>query len=441
VTFGDETAVDTTASFATDGTYVLELTADDGELTASDTVTITVEPEPDGTPPVVGILSPLNGSTVSGEVTIMASASDNEGVTIVEFAVDGAPLGSDLTGPSYEVDWDTTLVANGSYTLTAMARDAANNEASDSVTVQVDNPTNLAPTVDAGANDTIVLPDVANLAGIVTDDGLPGGVVTTTWSVDSGPDTVTFGDETAVDTTASFATDGVYVLALTADDGELTASDTVTITVEAEPDGTPPTVGILSPLNGATISGDVTITASVSDNVGVTIVEFEVNGAPLGTDLTGPSYEVNWDTTLVANGSYTLTATARDAADNEASDSVTVEVDNISNLAPVVDAGTDQTIELPNLAQLKGTVDDDGLPGGPLITTWSVVSGPGAVALFGNMHALNTTVSFSIPGTYVLRLTANDGEWTSSDTVKITVNPNPNQTPSFRVLLPVVLVH
>ena len=97
-------------------------------------------------------------------------------------------------------------------------------------------PTNVAPTVDAGSNQTITLPaDTVNLDGTVSDDGLPDppAAVTTTWSKVSGPGTVTFGDAGAVDTTATFGTDGVYVLKLEADDGELAASDTMTVTVNS----------------------------------------------------------------------------------------------------------------------------------------------------------------------------------------------------------------
>jgi hypothetical protein len=149
VTFGDAGSVDTTASFSVAGTYVLGLTADDGELVGSDEVTVTV------------------------------NESDGGG---------GA--------------------------------------------------TNQAPTVDAGPDQSIVLPDAAVLDGTVTDDGLPDppGAVTTTWSMASGPGTVTFGDAGSVDTTASFSVAGTYVLGLTADDGELSVADEVTVTVN-ESDG------------------------------------------------------------------------------------------------------------------------------------------------------------------------------------------------------------
>jgi hypothetical protein len=92
---------------------------------------------------------------------------------------------------------------------------------------------NQPPRVDAGPDRTIPLPSSVALDGTVSDDGLPDppGVVTTTWTQVNGPGTVTFGDAAAVDTTASFSEIGTYVLRLTAGDGELSASDEVTIEV------------------------------------------------------------------------------------------------------------------------------------------------------------------------------------------------------------------
>lgn len=87
------------------------------------------------------------------------------------------------------------------------------------------------PLADAGADQTIVLPAAANLDGTIADaDGQPGPL-TSTWSKVSGPGTVTFGDDAAVDTTATFSQDGTYVLRLTASDTLNTVSDEITITV------------------------------------------------------------------------------------------------------------------------------------------------------------------------------------------------------------------
>ena len=92
------------------------------------------------------------------------------------------------------------------------------------------------------------------------------------------------------------------------------------------------------------------------------------------------------------------------------------------NQPPGVDAGPDQAVTLPAAASLDGTVTDDGLPNPPgaVTTTWSQVSGPGTVT-FANPNAVDTTASFSGAGTYVLRLTANDGGAGASDTVTVTV--------------------
>lgn len=93
------------------------------------------------------------------------------------------------------------------------------------------------------------------------------------------------------------------------------------------------------------------------------------------------------------------------------------------NQAPTVSAGADQSVVLPASASLDGTVGDDGLPNPPGATTvaWSQVSGPG-VATFANAAAVDTTASFSQAGTYVLRLSANDGALTAADEVTVTVS-------------------
>lgn len=100
------------------------------------------------------------------------------------------------------------------------------------------------------------------------------------------------------------------------------------------------------------------------------------------------------------------------------------------NAAPTVEAGPDQTITLPNAAQLAGSATDDHLPDPPsiLTCTWTKSSGPGTVA-FANEHDPTTTATFSAPGQYQLRLEASDSALSSADAVNITVNPKPNTPP------------
>jgi len=97
-------------------------------------------------------------------------------------------------------------------------------------------------------------------------------------------------------------------------------------------DTTPPATSITAPLNGATVSGTTSVTASASDNVGVTKVEFYLDGALKSTDTTSP-YSWSWDTTTATNGSHSLTSKAYDAALNVGT-STTVNV-TVSNGVPV----------------------------------------------------------------------------------------------------------
>ena len=97
--------------------------------------------------PFVSMTAPASGATVSGTaVTVSADASDNVGVVGVQFKLDGANLGAeDLTAP-YSTTWNSTSTANGSHTLSAVARDAAGNRATATVvTINVSNTTTPTP--------------------------------------------------------------------------------------------------------------------------------------------------------------------------------------------------------------------------------------------------------------------------------------------------------
>jgi len=114
-----------------------------------------------------------------------------------------------------------------------------------------------------------------------------------------------------------------------AGDPTFTYFDDVSVTTST-PDTTAPTTSITAPANGATVSGTTTVSASASDNVGVTKVEFYLDGALKSTDTTSP-YSWSWDTTSAANGSHTLVSKAYDAAGNVGtSATITVTVSNVA---------------------------------------------------------------------------------------------------------------
>lgn len=97
-------------------------------------------PGADTSPPTASITSPTDGATVSGKVTVSASATDNVGIAKVVFTVDGTAIATDTAAP-YSAIWDTALYVNGSHIVRAKAYDAAGNTRTPQKTVTVQNST------------------------------------------------------------------------------------------------------------------------------------------------------------------------------------------------------------------------------------------------------------------------------------------------------------
>ncbi len=195
--------------------YYAKITQGDGKILWSAPVWVTqTAGGGDTTAPVVSAAE--SGS--SGIITVSASASDNVGVTQVEFYIDNV-LKASSSAPPYNATVDSTQLANGSHTLVARAYDAAGN---------------------AGASAPVAF-SVSN-----------------------------------------------------------SASDTTAPAVTASESGG---------------SGTITLSATASDNVGVSKVEFYVDSVLKGTDTSAP-YSMTLNSTTLSNGSHALTAKAFDAAGN-----------------------------------------------------------------------------------------------------------------------------
>jgi hypothetical protein len=279
--------------------------------------------------------APAAGAFVRGTaVTVSGNASDNVGVVGVQFKLDGANLGAEDTSSPYSITWNTTTAANGSHTLTAVARDAAGNTTTSAgVTVTVDK---AAPTdsMTAPANGAVVSGTAVTVSGNASDNV---GVVGVQFKLDganlgaedtSSPYSISWNTTTAAN--------GSHTLTAVARDaaGNTTTSAGVTVTV-SNGDTTPPTVSITAPSAGLTVRGmAVAVSATASDNVGVVGVQFKLDGANLGAEDTTSPYGVSWDSLNSANGSHTLTAVARDAAGNSTTSAgITVTVSNVINTA------------------------------------------------------------------------------------------------------------
>ncbi len=295
-------------------------------------------------PPTPTITAPAQGTTVSGTITIQATASDDHGVTQVQFKDGSTVIGTDSNGnDGWSTSWNTTLVPDGVHTITAIATDTIGQTGSTSNSVTVDN-------VDSPPRVNVTSPaegsPVSEAVTITADAADDRGPVTqveflvdgTSIGIDgNGQD----GWSVSWDTTS--AGEGSHTITATATDnaGHTTTSNPIGVIV----DRTAPSVAITSP-SGGTVSGSTSVTADASDTggSGVASVQFFVDGTTsIGTDTNGQDgWSVQWNTASILKGSHGLTAKATDRAGNPTTSApVQVTVDNPLVLDLPVATGAD----------------------------------------------------------------------------------------------------
>ncbi len=266
-------------------------------------------------------------------------------------------------------------------------------------------------TVSAGPNQAIVLPSGVSLHGTAYSDSNAGGKFVPSWSQVSGPGLVAFSNPSSFDTSATFSLAGIYVLRLSVSNNVQAGSSDVTITAA-------PTFNVSAgPLQNLRLPGSLTISGTASEfpvSPGFTVFWEKVSGPGIATFSNPASPATNVDFSAV--GTYVLRLNAIDGPFNASSD-----VGVIVSPTVVASAGSDQQIKLPSSATLTGEINE--IPSSPnLSASWSKVSGPGEVS-FANPSAAVTTATFSAWGTYVLRLTASDGTYSSNSETTVTTIP------------------
>ena len=162
------------------------------------------------------------------------------------------------------------------------------------------------------------------------------------------------------------------------------------------PDTAAPAVSVTAPASGATVSdAPVTLSATATDNVGVTGVQFLVDNVTVGAEDSTAPYSATWDIATLT-GTHVVTARARDAAGNTATSAgVTVTVANTPppgaastpDLVAASDSGTSSTDDItndhtPTISSTSATatsmtfaVDGSSMPGTFAAGAWSVTTG------------------------------------------------------------------
>jgi RHS repeat-associated protein len=292
-------------------------------------------------------------------------------------------------------------------------------------------PVNQPPQVSINPPAITVTMPANNVAlnGTATDDGL-WAPLQVLWFTQSGPAQAEFANAASAATTASFPLGGVYVLALSANDGSFTRTATVTVTVNQ-----PPIVTATGP-GGVAVGDTPTYVATVTEPVpGKTLTFAWTSIAGPGTVTFAAPAAQSTTASFSAPGSYTLQFEATDGTLTSFAN-VPVNVFQVDQ-APVVSVGPNQNVAAPTMiATLTGSASDDGVPAGVNLTsTWTLLSGPAQVTIAAPTQsapqpgplAISTNVAFSYPGTYVFQLAVSDTAKVTTATTTVTVSP-PNAT-------------
>ncbi len=323
-----------------------------------------------------------------------------------------------------DIEADETLV----FRLGVSADNSA--EAFDSISISV-SAINQKPVVNAGANQSVVSADTVKLIGSAEDTD--GTIVSSSWRQIEGP-VVEFTSSSNFE--ASFVAPDVgsrtsLIFEFNAiDNGGEESSANVTV--------------VISPIDGNQLP-KVNAGEDAFINEQVT---YTLSGE--ATDEDGEITSISWQQTkgsaVVINNADTLTAQfvaptvvieevlnfTLSAVDNEGevnSDSVSLTVIPL-NVAPVVDAGPDQSVLSARAVTLSATASDDD--GSIQTYSWTQLSGPQIISLLSSDAAISSFESpvVSQSEVYTFQVTAWDNEGAfSSDQVSVTVNPNINNAP------------
>ena len=408
----------------TAGSYPITITATDGphSNTSTQSFTLTVT----GTGPTITSASSTT-FTAGSPGTFSVTANGDTPITFTETGAlpSGVTLATNGT-------LSGTPTATGSYPVTITAKDVHGNTSTQAFTL----------TVNAGPSTNVLVPaSGAALRGTTALDAsatAPAGIKTVQFVISGGSYNKT------VVGTASLTVYGYYYLwnTTTVPDGSYTVQSLVTdqssntaysTGVSVTVDNTPPTTSVLVPASGAGLHGSAALDATASDNISVKSVQFVISGGAYNktviatASLTAYGYYYLWNTTSVADGSYTLQSLATDDAGNTTySTAVPVIVGNTPPTTSVVIPSNNASVSGTAVTLDAGASDDVGVKSVQFVISGGsynkTVIGTAVPTVYGYILQWN---SKTVPdATYTLQSLATDQAgnttYSSGITIKVT---------------------
>ncbi|WP_102798712.1 PKD domain-containing protein [Bowmanella denitrificans] len=286
---------------------------------------------------------------------------------------------------------------------------------------------NQLPVANAGADKSVTEGATVTLTGAGSDSD--GSIVGYAWTQLSGP-AVTINNANTAD--GSFTaplvtadTDFVFRLTVTDDDGA-TATDDIRVTVQDIPPPNQAPVAQAGTDTTIALGQAVTLDGTASsdpDNDSLTYA-WTIESAPAGSAATITN--ANAATASITPdvlGSYAIGLVVNDGTIDSPMDVLTITVQS-ANVAPIANAGPDQTIQIGASVTLTGSGTD--ADNDTLTYIWSIQSAPqGSLAQITGATQQSAQFTPDAVGVYVLGLVAHDGTESSTiDTMQLTVNPD-----------------
>jgi DNA/RNA endonuclease G (NUC1)/PKD repeat protein len=382
------------ATFVGTDTFTYTVVDSDGLTSNTATVNITVN----NIAPIITVITGDTTTTEGTSASFNATATDpGDTLTYLWNFGDNSQLveGQNTTH---------TYKDNGSYIATLTVTDSKGINSFQTLQITVNN---LAPTVNAGADQTINEGQTVIFNGQFTDPGILD-THTTTWD---------FGDGTTVtgilNPTHIYTSDGTYTATLTVtDNAGASTTDTLTVTVN----NLAPTITQLTGTTEVAEGSPANFSASAVD-LGNDTLTYTWNFG----DGSNPVQGKDATHTFLDNGIYAVTLTVTDNSGASTTQTLSTKVNNV---AATVNAGTDQTMYQNEPVIFDGQFTDPGILDTHTIE-WNFGDGNTVTGVLNPNHIYTQNGEYTV----TLTITDKDGA-VSNDTMTVTVKKPPTMSVS-----------
>ncbi len=346
---------------------------------ASATVNVTVTST--NTPPTAGDDSAITAQDTPVDIAVLDNDSDADGDSLSISGVGTPAHGSAaIHGSGVRYTPAAGFVGGDSFGYTIS--DGQGGSASALVSVTVAATGNQPPQVNAGPDQALLLPFPNGqietlLVGTITDDGLPSsGTLTSSWSLVSGPGPAAFVAANAASSGLQLALPGIYTLRLTANDGEQSASDELTVSLGGAANSAPQLLPVGN--RSLEVGEELSLQMVASDSDPADVLTFSLLDGPAGA-LLDATARLTFTPDGSQVGSHGFTIRVQDAGGLSDSGSFVVSV-TTANRPPVLAPLSDETA--PALGRYARTLLASDADGDAL--TFELLSGPAGMSLGGD---------------------------------------------------------